>query len=65
MRVKIIKSHKKYAIGQTLTVSTNEGFGLIDGGYALQTKDVTTDEWQSNKKVNNGRSSKLGFNKRS
>lgn len=55
MRVKIIKPHKKYNVGQTVQVSANEGFGLIDGGFAIQTKDVTTTEWQSNKKVSNGR----------
>lgn len=51
MRVKIIKSNKKYKAGQTVSVSPNEGFGLIDSGFALQTKDVTSNEWQTNKKV--------------
>ena len=51
MRVKIIKSNKKYKAGQTVTVTPNEGFGLIDGGYATQSKDVVSNEWQTNKKV--------------
>lgn len=59
MRVKIIKPHKKYQIGQTLNVSQNEGFGLIDGGFAIQTKDVTTNEWRSTKKVKHGNTTKL------
>lgn len=64
MRVKIIKPHKKYAVGQTLHVSTNEGFGLIDSGFAIQTKDVTSSEWQTNKEVNNGNTGRLRTNKR-
>lgn len=64
MRVKIIKPHKKYAVGQTLHVSTNEGFGLIDSGFAIQTKDVTSSEWQTNKEVNNGNTGRLRPNKR-
>lgn len=64
MRVKIIKPHKKYTVGQTLQVSANEGFGLIDGGFAIQTKDVTNSEWQTNKKVDNGKPGKLGAHKR-
>ena len=49
MRVKIIKSNKKYKAGQTVTVTPNEGFGLIDGGYATQSKDVVSNEWQTKK----------------
>ena len=65
MRVKIIKPHKKYTVGQTLQVSANEGFGLIDGGFAIQTKDVTNSEWQTNKKVEDGNTRRLGAHKRS
>lgn len=41
MRVKIIKQHKKYSIGQVVEVSPNEGFGLIDAGYAIVSRDFT------------------------
>lgn len=41
MRVKIIKNHPNHKEGTVLTVSPNEGFGLIDSGYAILTKDMT------------------------
>lgn len=54
MRLKIIKPHKKYSVGQTVDVSRNVAYGLIDKGVAIQTKDVVTNEWQTNKEVDNG-----------
>jgi VIT1/CCC1 family predicted Fe2+/Mn2+ transporter len=41
MRVKIVKQHKKYDKGETVDVTRNEAFGLIDGGYAIVTGDFT------------------------
>lgn len=40
IRLKIIKPHKKYAIGQTVEVTNNEAHGLLDGGFAMYSKDV-------------------------
>lgn len=39
-RLKIIKKHPKYTVGQTIEVSRNEAFGLLDSGYAKKTKDM-------------------------
>lgn len=41
IRVKIVKDTKKYKSGDTLTLSNNEAFGLLDSGYAQLTKDMT------------------------
>lgn len=41
IRVKIVKPHPKYKVGDTLEVSNNEAFGLIDGGVAIKSKDMT------------------------
>lgn len=45
IRVKIIKDHKEYRAGDTVVVSPNIAFGLIDSGYATLSKDLqpTTD----------------------
>lgn len=56
MRVKIVKTHKKYSKGEIIEVSPNEGFGLIDSGYAILTKDMTERDY--------GIASKLRPNKR-
>ena len=40
MRIRITKKHRKYAVGQTVDVSPNEAFGLLDGGFGVQTKDI-------------------------
>lgn len=51
MRVKIIKDHPKHKKGITLNVSPNEGFGLIDSGYAILTRDVTEQDFKTKVKV--------------
>lgn len=46
MRIKFIKSHAKGRRGETIEVSPNEGFGLIDSGFAEVTKDLVPDDYK-------------------
>jgi hypothetical protein len=51
LRVKIIAPHKKYRVGQTVELSNNEAFGLIDSGVASVTKDmVSTNDYRIKKR---------------
>lgn len=50
VRVKIIKPHKKYQVGDILFLSRNEAFGLIDSGFAQQSKDMTAVDYKTRKK---------------
>lgn len=59
MRVKIIKDSNRFKKGEILDVSPNEGFGLIDGGYAIISKDMTR---QDIKETKNGSTSRLRSN---
>lgn len=59
MRVKIIKDHKQYSKGSVQDVSPNVGFGLIDSGYAIVSKDMT----QSDIRTSNGNTTDLRTNK--
>lgn len=56
IRLKIIKPHKKYALGQTVYVTPNEAHGLLDGGFAVHTKDMTQTDMKT-KGVKRGRPS--------
>lgn len=51
IRIKITKSHKRYKIGDTVFVSRNEAHDLIDGGFGVQTKDMTALDYKTTKKV--------------
>lgn len=51
MRIKIIKPHRKYKVGDTVDVSNNEAFGLLDSGIGIKTKDIV----QTDIKVKHGR----------
>lgn len=42
MRVRIIKQHPKYRRNQIIEVTRNVGFGLIDAGYAIVDKSITS-----------------------
>lgn len=42
IRLKIIKDHPKYKVGETVVATRNEAHGLLDAGYATYTKDMTT-----------------------
>lgn len=61
IRLKIVKPHKKYKVGETVYVTPNEAHGLLDGGYANKTKDMTATDYRTD----DGRSTKLRINKRS
>lgn len=55
LRIKITKNTSKYKAGETVVVSNNEAFGLLDSGYAEQTKDMTsTDMKTKGKNKKNG-----------
>lgn len=54
VRLKIIKSHKKYNVGQTVYVTPNEAHGLLDGGFAERTKDMTSSDYRTAKRVKRG-----------
>lgn len=45
IRVKIIKPHKKYNVGETVYVTPNEAHGLLDGGFATKAKDMVSFEY--------------------
>lgn len=60
-RLKIIKPHKKYKVGETVYVSPNEAHGLLDGGFAERTKDMTATDFRTA----NGNSTGLRPRKRS
>jgi hypothetical protein len=46
MRLKIIKKTYHYSVGQIVDVSKNEGFGLLDTGSAIISKDMTPDDYK-------------------
>lgn len=45
LRIRIIKTYKQYRAGDTITVSPNEAFGLIDSGVAMISKDITQSDY--------------------
>lgn len=47
IRVKIVKATNKYAVGDTVEVSPNEAFGLIDSGVAIKSKDMTQADYKT------------------
>lgn len=49
IRVKIVKPNKKYAVGQVVEVSRNEAHGLLDGGFAIMSKDMTATDYKVNR----------------
>lgn len=44
MRIRIIKSNKRYNKGETVDVSKNVAFGLIDSGFGMISKDIVQDD---------------------
>ncbi len=61
MRIKIIKTNNKYQAGTTVEVSKNVGFGLIDSGIGIVSKDIITSETKTTG-VKSGRITKLRSN---
>lgn len=49
IRLKIIKPHKKYSVGETVTVTRNEAHGLLDGGFAEKSKDMVATDYRTAK----------------
>lgn len=47
IRIKIIKPHKKYAVGETVYVTPNEAHDLIDGGFGTKTKDMVATDFRT------------------
>jgi len=60
IRIKIIKPHKKYNVGETVYVTPNIAHDLIDGGYGEKTKDMIATDYRTS----NGNATKLRSNKR-
>lgn len=54
VRVKIVKPHKKYNVGETVYVTPNEAHGLLDGGYAVKSKDMVSTDYKTTKRVKRG-----------
>lgn len=46
MRIKIVKSSHRYKAGETVEVSNNVAFGLIDSGVGVISKDLTPDDYK-------------------
>jgi hypothetical protein len=46
VRVKIIKPHKQYKVGDTVELSPNEAFGLLDSGVAEKAKDMIATDYK-------------------
>lgn len=59
-RVKIVKAHKKYAVGQVVEVTPNEAHGLLDGGFAVMSKDMTEVDYTTAKKSDRIRRPRYG-----
>lgn len=51
MRVKIIKTGSKYKVNEVIEVSKNEGFGLVDSGFAIATKDMTARDYAQKPRI--------------
>lgn len=60
LRLKIIKAHKKYSVGETVEVTRNEAHGLIDGGFAMLSKDMTEMDYTTAKKSDRIRRPRYG-----
>lgn len=55
IRIKIIKPHKQYKVGETVYVTPNIAHDLIDNGFGQLTKDMTATDYRTS----NGRPTKL------
>lgn len=51
VRIKIIKPHKQYSVGETVYVTPNIAHDLIDGGYGEKTKDMTSTDYRTSNPV--------------
>lgn len=53
IRIKIIKPHYKYRVGDTVEVSKNEAFGLLDSGVGIKAKDMVAVDYKT-KRIKRG-----------
>lgn len=51
MRIKIIKPHRKYKVGDTVEVSPNEAHGLLDSQVGMVSKDMVESDYRTRDKV--------------
>jgi len=58
IRVKIIKPHKQYKVGETVYVTPNIAHDLIDRGYGERTKDIVGFEYNTKRVVSKGQNAK-------
>lgn len=58
IRVKLLKDTKYGNKGSVVVMDNNEAFGLIDGGSAVVSKDMTPDDYKQ-AGDNNGKPTKL------
>lgn len=68
MRVKFVKDSKSYKKGDTAEVSPNVGFGLIDSGLAVVSKDMAEQDYKvtkSDEEQADGKPTFVRSNKRS
>lgn len=49
MRIRIIKDHPKFKKGEIIEATKNEAFGLIDSGYAMVDKSMTSRDYRTRK----------------
>lgn len=54
IRIKIVKPHKKYKVGDVVMVSKNEAHGLLDSGVGIKTKDMTPEVDYTTKRKKSG-----------
>ena len=45
IRVKFLRNHKEHKEGDTVFLSPNEAFGLIDSGVAMVSKDMVANDY--------------------
>ena len=46
IRVRFIKDYKDFKKGDVETLSPNEAFGVIDSGFAVVSKEMTSTDYQ-------------------
>lgn len=51
MRIKIIKPHRKYKVGDTVDVSPNEAHGLLDSQVGMLSKDMVATDYTTRDRV--------------
>lgn len=49
MRIRIVKKHHRYKLGDIVEVSKNEAFGLLDSGVGVVSKDMVQEDYKITK----------------